>query len=169
MKVVVLRLGHRPLRDKRVTTHVALVARAFGAQGVVLGAEDENVKASVVDIVERWGGDFFVESTADWRKYLKEWRGSVVHLTMYGMPVDDVIGEVRAKGKDILVTVGSEKMPRGVFDLADYNVSVTNQPHSEVAALAIFLDKLFQGQELKRDFGGRIKVIPSERSKKVMN
>ncbi|MGC9107424.1 MAG: tRNA (cytidine(56)-2'-O)-methyltransferase, partial [Infirmifilum sp.] len=30
MEVVVLRLYHRPDRDKRVTTHVALVARAFG-------------------------------------------------------------------------------------------------------------------------------------------
>ncbi|MHC1579644.1 MAG: tRNA (cytidine(56)-2'-O)-methyltransferase, partial [Candidatus Alkanophagales archaeon] len=28
MEVVVLRLGHRPERDKRVTTHVGLVARA---------------------------------------------------------------------------------------------------------------------------------------------
>ncbi|MEM2376537.1 MAG: tRNA (cytidine(56)-2'-O)-methyltransferase, partial [Sulfolobales archaeon] len=36
MKVFVLRLGHRPLRDKRVTTHVALTARAFGANGFVL-------------------------------------------------------------------------------------------------------------------------------------
>ncbi|TLZ95287.1 MAG: tRNA (cytidine(56)-2'-O)-methyltransferase, partial [Methanobacteriota archaeon] len=29
--ITVLRLGHRPARDKRVTTHVALTARAFGA------------------------------------------------------------------------------------------------------------------------------------------
>ncbi len=168
MRVVVLRLGHRPMRDKRVTTHVALVARALGAQGMVLSAEDENVTASVADICERWGGDFFVESAEDWKKYLKEWRGLVVHLTMYGIPVDDVIEGLRNKGKDIIVTVGSEKVPKDVFDLADYNVSVTNQPHSEVAALAIFLDRLFQGAELKRNFGGRIRVIPSERSKKVI-
>ncbi|TFG70124.1 MAG: tRNA (cytidine(56)-2'-O)-methyltransferase, partial [Methanomassiliicoccus sp.] len=29
--IVVLRLGHRPERDQRVTTHVALTARALGA------------------------------------------------------------------------------------------------------------------------------------------
>ena len=36
-KVYVLRIGHRPGRDKRITTHVALVARAFGANGFILG------------------------------------------------------------------------------------------------------------------------------------
>ncbi|MEA1998987.1 MAG: tRNA (cytidine(56)-2'-O)-methyltransferase, partial [Euryarchaeota archaeon] len=27
MKLVVLRIGHRPVRDKRITTHVGLTAR----------------------------------------------------------------------------------------------------------------------------------------------
>ena len=36
--ITVLRIGHRPARDKRVTTHVALAARAFG--GEVLAARD---------------------------------------------------------------------------------------------------------------------------------
>ncbi|MCG7848715.1 MAG: tRNA (cytidine(56)-2'-O)-methyltransferase, partial [ANME-2 cluster archaeon] len=33
MNIVVLRLGHRPERDQRVTTHVGLTARALGASG----------------------------------------------------------------------------------------------------------------------------------------
>jgi predicted SpoU family rRNA methylase len=33
--VVILRIGHRPERDQRVTTHVGLTARALGAQGMV--------------------------------------------------------------------------------------------------------------------------------------
>ena len=36
-RVIILRLGHRPERDKRITTHVALTARAFGAEGMLLG------------------------------------------------------------------------------------------------------------------------------------
>ena len=32
MKIEVLRIGQRVIRDDRVTTHVALVARAFGDQ-----------------------------------------------------------------------------------------------------------------------------------------
>jgi tRNA (cytidine56-2'-O)-methyltransferase len=44
--------------------------------------------------------------------------------------------------------VGGPKVPAEVFDLADYNVAVGHQPHSEVAALAVFLDRLFQGDAL---------------------
>ena len=33
MEIVVLRLGHRPERDQRVTTHVGLLSRALGARG----------------------------------------------------------------------------------------------------------------------------------------
>ncbi|MFQ5815529.1 MAG: tRNA (cytidine(56)-2'-O)-methyltransferase, partial [Candidatus Hydrothermarchaeaceae archaeon] len=91
------------------------------------------------------------------------------HLTMYGLPLDEVVDSLReSEDLDILVVVGSEKMPRGVFDLADYNVSVTSQPHSEVAALSLFLDRLFMGRELTKDFGGRLKIIPSARTKRLM-
>jgi tRNA (cytidine56-2'-O)-methyltransferase len=167
MKAVVLRLGHRPLRDRRVTTHVALVARAFGAAGVVMDKRDEKVEESVRDVVERWGGEFFVQE-ANWRAYLKNWQGLKVHLTMYGLPVDEVIDEIRASGKDILVVVGAEKVPGEVFGLVDYNVAIGNQPHSEVSALAVFLDRLFQGEELTRDFGGKLRVVPSPRSKRIL-
>ena len=63
-KVYVLRLGHRPKRDKRVTTHVALVARAFNANGFVLEGDDSHVLAAVRGVLERWGGmGFAIEST----------------------------------------------------------------------------------------------------------
>jgi len=99
----------------------------------------------------------------DWKTYIKEFEGDVVHLTMYGMPVDETIGNVQRD--DILVVVGSEKVPRGVFDLANYNISIGNQPHSEVSALAIFLDRFFGGGGLKKDFRGKLTIQPSDRSK----
>jgi len=34
--ITVLRIGHRISRDKRITTHVALVARAFGADKILI-------------------------------------------------------------------------------------------------------------------------------------
>jgi len=34
--------------------------------------------------------------------------------------------------------VRAEKVPAEMYDLADWNVAVDNQPHSEVAALASF-------------------------------
>ena len=55
-EVVVLRLGHRPERDQRVTTHVGLAARAFGEKGMLLAAEDAGVVQTLRDVVERWGG-----------------------------------------------------------------------------------------------------------------
>jgi len=46
---------------------------------------------------------------------------------------------------------------------------VTNQPHSEIAALAIALHELQGGEELKRDFGkSKLRVLPKERGKQVI-
>ncbi|MFQ6136733.1 MAG: tRNA (cytidine(56)-2'-O)-methyltransferase [Candidatus Hydrothermarchaeales archaeon] len=171
MKIIVLRLGHRPRRDKRITTHVALVARAFGADEMVMTVDDESVAESIADVVERWGGDFSIEVIHDWRRYIETWEGDVVHLTMYGVPIDDTISKVKTSfkslEKDMLIVVGAEKVPGEVFKMADFNISVSNQPHSEVSALAIFLDRFFEGEELKRDFGGEMRIIPSEKFKRV--
>ncbi len=164
MTVAVLRLGHRPLRDKRITTHIALVARAFGADKMIMSVEDIGIKKSVEKLVKRWGGDFSVDTVEDWRTYIKEFKGSIIHLTMYGMPVDEMIGDIEG---NTLVVVGAEKVPRDVFDLTDYNVSIGTQPHSEVSSLAIFLDRLFKGKSIEKDFNGKLKIQPSSRSKIV--
>jgi len=57
-----------------------------------------------------------------------------------------------------------------LFRIADYNVSIGNQPHSEVAALAVFLESLVGTlDESTRFAGGDIEVVPSKRAKKVRN
>jgi len=167
---VVLRLGHRPERDKRITTHVGLVARAFGAEGMLLCGRDAHVEESLNDAARRWGGDFSLTPDASWKGEIVRWKesgGQVVHLTMYGSNLPDVIDEIR-KSEDILIVVGAEKVPAEVYQLADWNVAVGNQPHSEVAALAVFLDRLFQGEELGREFEGGLKIVPSSRGKEVI-
>ncbi|MHC1625817.1 MAG: tRNA (cytidine(56)-2'-O)-methyltransferase [Methanoculleaceae archaeon] len=170
-EVSVLRIGHRPERDQRVTTHVALTARALGARGVYLAGRDPSIRGSVTDVVRRWGGEFFFREDVNWRRCISEWHdrgGVVVHLTMYGLPVQDVIDEIRLRGP-ILVVVGAEKVPGEIFTHADYNVAVTNQPHSEIAALAVFLDRLFRGEEMDLEFtGGSIRVIPSATGKRAV-
>ncbi|ADC65939.1 protein of unknown function DUF127 [Ferroglobus placidus DSM 10642] len=166
MEVYVLRLGHRPERDKRISTHVALTARAFGARGIYFDKYDEKVFESVRDVVKRWGGDFFIEH-ANWKKLLKEFRGAKVHLTMYGIPLLEKIDELKKEEK-ILVIVGAEKVPSEVYELADYNISIGTQPHSEVAALAVFLDRLLDGKVFEIKFeDAEIEVVPSERGKIV--
>lgn len=171
MKVWSLRLGHRRRRDPRLTTHVALTARALGCDGVILSGErDEQVIDSIERIVENWGGVFEVKYEKDWRKVIKNWNGKIIHLTMYGLPIQDKIDEIRKFKEDLLIILGSEKVPGEVYQLADLNVSVTNQPHSEVASLALFLDKLFKGKELKKKFeNSKIKIIPQERGKKTIS
>ena len=87
---------------------------------------------------------------------------------MYGIPIQKRINEIRKIKGDILVVIGSQKVPRVVYELADYNIAVTNQPHSEVAALAIFLHELFEGKELDKKFENpMIEIIPQEKGKKV--
>lgn len=165
--ITVLRMGHRPQRDKRITTHVCLVARAFGADSIIVDKPDERLKETVDQVVEQWGGTFSV-TFQPWRAVLKTWEGTITHLTMYGLPLQEKISEIR-RLDNILVVVGAEKVPRAVFERADYNISVTNQPHSEVAALALFLDRYFQGTQLQKDFKGKLKIIPTERTKLFNN
>jgi len=165
--ITVLRLGHRPQRDKRITTHVALVARAFGADKIIISTKDEKIESTINDVLSRFGGDFEVSTGVPWKRVIREFQGIKVHLTMYGLPVDDVIADI-PKDRDLLIIVGAEKVPRAVYDMADFNVAVGNQPHSEVAALAIFLDRYFNGKELKRKITGKWKIVPQSHGKLVV-
>jgi len=170
--VRVLRLGHRPGRDERMTTHVGLTARALGADGVVLGGSARSRADTVVDITDRFGGPFDVETTDEPKKMIRDFDGTIVHLTMYGEPIQTVEGAIREahEGGPVLVVVGAEKVPFEVYERADYNVGVTNQPHSEIASLAVFLDRLFEGRELDREWENPDRVVvPKETGKRVVD
>ncbi|MEM0253836.1 MAG: tRNA (cytidine(56)-2'-O)-methyltransferase [Candidatus Bathyarchaeia archaeon] len=176
-KVVVLRWGHRPKRDARLTTHVALTARALGASGFILAdIEDLKIKVTIEKVVQNWGGPFYFEMGKPWKQAIKEWRdkgGIVVHLTAYGENIEtsDVLKRIKATGKDIMVIVGSQKVPKEFFseEVSDFNVAIGNQPHSECASLAVFLDRLFEGKELTRTFeNAKLMIIPQKRGKKVL-
>ncbi len=91
---------------------------------------------------------------------------------MYGENILDVIDEIREEAKRekarIMVVVGAEKVPYDVFEVADWNIAVTSQPHSEIAALALFLDYLQQGKELKTKFEhAKLEIVPRRRGKEV--
>ncbi len=169
-EVAVLRVGHRPERDQRVTTHVGLAARAFGAGGMYLAARDSGVVESIRDVVGRWGGDFFIEDQVSWKQCVRDWKasgGTVVHLTMYGEPLGLHEGILRSRER-VLVVVGAEKVPGELYGLADYNIAVTSQPHSEISSLAVFLDHLFAGEEFSLSFpGAKIRIEPSCHGKRT--
>lgn len=172
--IVVLRLGHRPERDARVTTHVGLTARALGASGMLLTSSDRSVAESIERVDKNWGGGFWVKTGVGYRSEIKKWKdagGISVHLTMYGINLPDCIDKLRDefKARSVLVIVGAEKVQGDVYQMADYNVAAGNQPHSEIAALALFLDWLQQGRELEKAFkDGELMIIPSEHGKNVV-
>ena len=170
--IEVLRLSHRPFRDKRITTHCCLAARAFGADSIIYsGNKDVKLEDSIAKNVENFGGSFSIRYEKDAISFIKEKKEKnylIVHLTVYGLPYQDNIEKL--KGKNILIIIGSEKVQPEIYHLADYNLAVTSQPHSEVSALAIFLHDLFQGKELEKDFkNAKLKILPSKHGKNIAN
>jgi tRNA (cytidine56-2'-O)-methyltransferase len=170
MKITVLRLGHRFIRDRRVSTHLGLVARAFGADELVFDTRDDSIKKSIEKVTQEWGGgNFEINFIKDPMRYIKNFPGDKIHLTMYGINVDEKVEKIRKSKRDKLIIVGGKKVPSEVYSLADYNIAIGQQPHSEIAALAIFLDRIFQGNELRKKFeGGKKRIIPKERGKEIL-
>lgn len=167
-QVVVLRYGHRARRDERVTTHCCLVARAFGANSIIIvGPEDKGIIETMAKVRDKWGGSFSVRFAKSWReemRLLKEQGFKIVHLTMYGKPIQNCIENIRAHEK-VAVVIGSQKVEIDVYKESDYNVAITKQPHSEIAALAVFLDWYFDSTELDKKFEGA-KIVLGEKDEK---
>jgi tRNA (cytidine56-2'-O)-methyltransferase len=164
--ITVLRIGHRINRDKRMTTHVALVARAFGANKIIIDTKDKKIEDTINSICFRFGGNFIIESGVDIKKIIKEWNGTIVHLTMYGEELEKSIKKIEIH-KDLLVIIGAEKVRPYIYENANFNISIGNQPHSEVAALAIFLDRFTKGHWQKKKFIGKIEILPTDKGKNV--
>lgn len=169
--VAVLRIGHRLIRDDRSTTHVCLVARAFGAKKIFVFDCDPTVIQTINKVNQSWGGNFEVDIVNDWRLVIRNWKltgGIIIHLTMYGLDIDKSVEKIRSLKKDLLIVVGAGKVPKDVYQKSDYTIAVGNQPHSEVAALAVFLDRLFLGEELKSLYiDPKYRIVPSNRKKIV--
>jgi tRNA (cytidine56-2'-O)-methyltransferase len=172
MRIEVLRIGQRLVRDDRVTTHVALVSRAFGASKIIMQEVNPDIKDTILEVNRIWGGNFEVEITENWKKTLKSKKNEffkIVHLTMYGENINSILDEIR-KEKQILVVVGAEKVPREVYDIADYNVAIGNQPHSEISALAVLLDRVLEGKQfLKKHADAQREIVPTKKGKKVLD
>jgi tRNA (cytidine56-2'-O)-methyltransferase len=172
MSIAVLRLGHRFVRDDRTTTHIALVSRAFGCKKIFMTDVDDSILKTINKICDDWGGsnEFDIEIIQDWRSLIKSWKrnnGIIIHLTMYGINIEQITLDYEQE-RNILIVIGASKVPKEVYFLADMNIAVGNQPHSEIAALAIFLDRFFHGKELVYSFqDAKMKIVPSPRGKRV--
>lgn len=173
MKIYIFRFGHRLERDKRITTHCALVSRAFGAQKMFYsGQQDPNFETSVKEVQEEWGGKFSLEYVPEWEEWFENNKSKfyIVHLTMYGTSFDDFAKQIKKNvpKKPLLIFIGSQKVPTEIYYLADANVCATNQPHSEVAALALLLNELVDYKKVKFP-NAKIKVKPNARGKSIVH
>ena len=171
MTIEVIRIGQRLVRDDRVTTHVALVARAFGAARILMSEINPELGDTIGKVNKTWGGDFEVEFIDKWKPVVKKKKKSegcaVVHLSMYGQEINEIQEKLRME-ENLLRVVGAEKVPREIYDMADYNVGIGCQPHSEISALAILLDRIQEGSQFGRKFPGAVRrIIPSGNGKNV--
>ncbi|WP_455142487.1 tRNA (cytidine(56)-2'-O)-methyltransferase [Candidatus Hodarchaeum mangrovi] len=178
--VTVLRIGHRINRDKRISSHLVLVARAFGAKNIVItGDYDTSLIETVKNVTTEWGGNFKIDiyPYENWKTLLLNWKetGKILfHLTMYGINLADFKNTISFQNiqqdpkllDEVIIIVGGKKVPGKVFYLADYNIAITNQPHSEVSALAIFLEHLIPKVFTLEFPGGKRVVEPSIEGKK---
>ena len=159
----IFRLHHRIRRDPRIDTHLALVSRIFGVKAIYYsGDKDNDYEESINNVNKKFGGSLKVEYVKDDIKFIKGFNGIKIHLTVYGLDFRKKINELKSK-KDVLLIVGGEKVPPEIYKLADYNLSVSNQPHSEVGALSIFLYEFFDKKFKK--FKGKINIKESEKGK----
>jgi len=68
----------------------------------------------------------------------------------------------------MVIVVGGAKVPGDVYKYSQYNIAVGNQPHSEVAALALFLDAWYGEAGSNRTFDdARLIIEPSANGKSV--
>jgi tRNA (cytidine56-2'-O)-methyltransferase len=165
-RVSVLRVGHRAGRDPRLTTHVALTARALGAERLYLNPPDPALAERVARVGHEWGGAFSVVGVTDWKAVVRTFDGAVVHLTMYGEPLERVEARLRRRAS-ILLVVGGAKVPPDLYRLATMNVAVGHQPHSEVAALAVTVAAL-RGVPGPGAWPGAAKEIVPQRAGKLV-
>ena len=171
LEIEVVRIGQRVVRDDRVTTHVALVARAFGANTIFMTEVNPEIKDTVEKINKTWGGKFSIEFIDKWKSIVKKKKDEgfrIVHLTMYGESINDMQSELQNCDK-LLIVVGAEKVPREIYTLADFNVGIGSQPHSEISALAILLDRVNSGKQFEEKFqDAKRTIIPTRNGKNVI-
>ena len=72
MVIEVVRIGQRVVRDDRVTTHVALVSRSFGAEKIYMTEVNPEIKETLDKINKTWGGNFEIEFIEKWKTIVKK-------------------------------------------------------------------------------------------------
>ncbi len=132
-----------------------------------LHPRDDALAERIASVTHRWGGDFAVVPVDDWKSVVRSFPGTVVHLTMYGLPLEKTLPRL-ARQRQILLVVGGAKVPPELYRRAKYNVAVGHQPHSEVAAVAVTLERLLGLPRPVSAGEAPQRIVPSARGKRVV-
>ena len=131
-----------------------------------LHPRDDALADRVAAVTARWGGTFEVVGVDDWKNVVRSFPGAVAHLTMYGLPLDRLLPRL-ARHRAILLVVGGAKVPSELYRSSTYNVAVGHQPHSEVAAIAVALERLLGLPRPVRPGEAPQRIVPTARGKRV--
>ncbi|MGC8478429.1 MAG: hypothetical protein ACP5NE_00670 [Candidatus Micrarchaeia archaeon] len=128
---------------------LALTARAFGAQSVTFTMRANRKLANYIKRTNsRWGGKFDVYFEKNWNEVIERSKNyEKVYLTLGGVPINKMIYRIRTY-KNIMLIVTLQGRERDFGQFADFNVSITNQPHSTISSVAVFLHMFYSGREL---------------------
>ena len=134
------------------------------------GDDDQEMFDNLNSVSERFGGELDTEHVSGLghlKKHVDN-GGVAVHLTMYGEPFRQAIPKIR-RDRPLIIVVGGAKVPGDVYKICQHNVAVGNQPHSEVAALALFMDAWFGESGSERSFKDARLVIEGVNGGKLVH
>ncbi|EQD48684.1 tRNA 2'-O-methylase [mine drainage metagenome] len=146
---------------------LCLIARAFGASGIVFTSEDKRLESKsqrfCKDICDKWGGKFSVSFTANWKSYLREKRNyKTIYLTRYGIPMKQMEYTIRTY-KNVLAIVSFSEKIKELYTIADFNISITSQPHTTASSITALLRTYYHDRELSMHFeNAKYKIIPEQ-------
>ncbi len=167
--ISVLVVGRSSYEDK---ISLCMVARAFGASNITFYPSDSGVKGKLARkcraLNRDWGGTFGFAFTDDWKGYVSEKKNYLkVYLTRYGLPIGKIGYRVRTY-KNVLLIVSENESTKQLYKAADFNISITTQPHSCASSVAVFLHDFYQGRELAMHFENAMyKINPEQHGMRV--
>ncbi|MDE1832845.1 MAG: tRNA (cytidine(56)-2'-O)-methyltransferase [Candidatus Micrarchaeota archaeon] len=164
--ITVLSIGEG---DYRVRLNMCLTARAFGAAKIVfIGRRDGRISKYIARLNSKWGGMFKVDFSSNAGNTIRSFsKYKKIYLTMFGTPLKQVEYMLKTY-KNILLIVTARDWEGQLAKLTDFNVSITNQPHAQVASIAIFLHEFFNGRELAIQFqNAKYKAIPKPKGAQI--
>ncbi|MCL4389643.1 hypothetical protein M1397_03495 [Candidatus Marsarchaeota archaeon] len=148
---------------------MSLIARAFGAANITFSPANSRIKAKLkkhmAQVSKKWGGKFEVDFCNNWLELVKNKRNYIkIYLTRYGIPLRKMTYRITTYKNILLIATTSESV-KSVYTNADFNISISSQPHTCGSSLAVFLHDFYHGRELAMHFeNAESKVVPSDHS-----